>query len=553
VAVSDTRTVTVTDNPDITVQNLTACEDGTSGSASVNLNNAILTNPDAGTITFYNSLSDAQNETGAVTSPATVTVASSPRTFYIRAEAGTTNCYSTSSFTVTVTDNPDVTANSTTICSGDVIDLNTLITAADGGTITFHASQADANAGINAISQPVSPAIGAHTYYVRSTNGTCYGTTTLTVTVNACGANCTYTQGYYGNKNGNSCDGDGTNGTPITYQSPTDLIKALLGVGGTPNPLVVGAGGTTVTIPATATAATLLNSSMPGGGTARELFGSCTVESPAAACWTASTNPNTSYLTKQGRINNVLLSQTITLGLNLRISSSLPGFELEAGVLVTADPDGPCGTTTPKARTCVYSTVWPYALISDGYTYKTITADVVNALNAHYTNTVQGLFDFANDALGNVDGTMDTEHGVSLSAINAAVDAINNAFDGCKVFIGWDDETTCAPTNPAIISSSRMATGGEDQSLVKMNVKAFPNPFNDRIQFSIESNVSGKGSLVVYNMIGQKVKTVFEGYVFAGRGQVVDFKVPAASRANLIYILTINGKQRTGKVINQRR
>jgi hypothetical protein len=98
-----------------------------------------------------------------------------------------------------------------------------------------------------------------------------------------------------------------------------------------------------------------------------------------------------------------------------------------------------------------------------------------------------------------------------------------------------------------------MATGGEDQSLVKMNVKAFPNPFNDRIQFSIESNVSGKGSLVVYNMIGQKVKTVFEGYVFAGRGQVVDFKVPAASRANLIYILTINGKQRTGKVINQRR
>ncbi|MBP6587359.1 MAG: hypothetical protein KA208_04980, partial [Flavobacterium sp.] len=149
-------TVTVTDNPDITVQNLTACETGVSGAASMDLTGAILTNPDGGVITFHNSLADAQNETNAVASPTSVTVASSPRTFYVRAEAGTTNCYSTASFTVSVTDNPDITVQNIAACeigttgAASVALTGGILTNPDGGVITFYNSLADAQNEVNA-------------------------------------------------------------------------------------------------------------------------------------------------------------------------------------------------------------------------------------------------------------------------------------------------------------------------------------------------------------------------------------------------------------------
>jgi hypothetical protein len=440
-----------------------------------------------------------------------------------------------------------VTANNATICLGESINLNTLITNADGGTITFHASQADANNNANPIAQPVTPAgAGDYIYYVRSTNGNCFGTTTLTVTVNACGANCTYTQGYFGNKNGNSCDADGTDGTPITYNSPVELMTQLLS-----SPIVVGVAPKSITIPAGAAAAVKLNSVMPGGGKATELKNAvnCSIMD---ACF------NT-YLSNQGRINNVLLSQTITLSLNMRISSSLSSFELEAGTFATAKPEGGCGSTIPMQRICNYNPVWPYELLSvtNEYVYKTISQAVIDALNTKgYDNTVAGLLQLANDALANVDGTVGTEGGATLSDINNAVSAINEGFDQCRIFIGWDVEE-CAPNDPAqanlIVSGARINTNTEvDQTAALVKINAFPNPFSDRVRFNIQSNVSGKASLVVYNMVGQKIGNVFEGYVVAGRGQVVEYKAPLAARTNLIYIFTINGKQRVGKLINQR-
>ncbi len=81
------------------------------------------------------------------------------------------------------------------------------------------------------------------------------------------------------------------------------------------------------------------------------------------------------------------------------------------------------------------------------------------------------------------------------------------------------------------------------------NVKAYPNPFKDRVQFNIESTVSGKGSLVVYNLLGKKVTTVFEGDVYAGSKQIVDFTLPTLDQSNYIYKFTLNGKQIVGKLI----
>jgi len=83
----------------------------------------------------------------------------------------------------------------------------------------------------------------------------------------------------------------------------------------------------------------------------------------------------------------------------------------------------------------------------------------------------------------------------------------------------------------------------------KTKVLAAPNPFNDRIRFTLKSNVTGQGSLELFNMLGQKVKTVFQGYVNAGQSQVIEYAVPVSQRSNLIYLFRVGGEKTSGKLI----
>jgi len=55
----------------------------------------------------------------------------------------------------------------------------------------------------------------------------------------------------------------------------------------------------------------------------------------------------------------------------------------------------------------------------------------------------------------------------------------------------------------------------------------------------LKSAVSGKGSLELYNMMGQKVATVFQGYVQKGQAQTIQFRVSGAQRGSLIYVFSV--------------
>ena len=531
-------TVTVTDNPDITVQNLTACETGVSGAASMDLTGAILTNPDGGVITFHNSLADAQNETNAVASPTSVTVASSPRTFYVRAEAGV--CYSTASFTVSVTDNPDIAVQNLSACEtgatgAATFDLDDGVTGADGGTISFHTSLADADAGSNAIAgkDTYSASNGLTTIWVRSANGLCYGTSSFTITVNPnpelsihnpepvcegtavdltaaavtsgstleggslsywtdaaatipldtpsavmagtyyikvlttsgcmdiepvmvtdqpCGGPlCTYTQGYYGNLGGMSC-ADGKQFTTMGL-----IEKALLSYGGTMRiglPATLELPARSILISNTDEDKNAIIAVLPGGGSSYAL----SVGEPHLSALPSS------YL-KKGVLNNTLLAQTITLGLNLGIDSQLGDFVLQAGTLATAAPEGGCGFDTPMPRSC---SAEGYAPVINEYQYFTIPP-VVDLLPV---KTVQGLFDMANIALGG--GAL--PEGVSLSALASAVDVVNNAFDGCRISMGYDQ------TPLACLTSS-------PQDFVAFEVPIVNNTLTVKYKFSYETDV----------------------------------------------------------------
>jgi hypothetical protein len=50
-------------------------------------------------------------------------------------------------------------------------------------------------------------------------------------------------------------------------------------------------------------------------------------------------------------------------------------------------------------------------------------------------------------------------------------------------------------------------------------------------------------------MVGQKLQTVYNGYIIAGKGQTIDYKVPVQNRENLVYILRVRDQQVTGKLI----
>jgi hypothetical protein len=82
-------------------------------------------------------------------------------------------------------------------------------------------------------------------------------------------------------------------------------------------------------------------------------------------------------------------------------------------------------------------------------------------------------------------------------------------------------------------------------------VTAFPNPYNDKIRFIVNSPESGNGSLELFNMLGQKIRTVYQGRISQGT-QMFEVLVPLHQRSSLIYVMRLNQKQVSGKLLNIR-
>jgi hypothetical protein len=336
----------------------------------------------------------------------------------------------------------------------------------------------------------------SHTVRVKNSAGCESNPVTIVIgNLPVCSTYCSYTQGFWGNKNG------------------AKLLPSLLTA-----PLTVGRAGHSVIIPINSSAtnsAVKVNNVMPGGTAPTVLLaGDCDI---TASCFNA-------YLAK-GKIGNVLLSQTIALSLNLRL------------------PNNPLGSF-PIQSECAVTT---------GGTFQ-INQNVVNYLTYNgATATVTDLLNLANDLLGAVlapgqnTGTVANPRIVpSYSDVNNAVDAINNGFDGCRGFFGYQPCITLVTTRR---TNEGVSTAIETANAVE--VMARPNPFSDVIRFTIKASSSGHGTLEVFNMVGQKIKTVYEGFVQTGE-QTIEYRVPVSGRQNLIYVFTLNGKQQTGKLLNLR-
>ena len=117
---------------------------------------------------------------------------------------------------------------------------------------------------------------------------------------------------------------------------------------------------------------------------------------------------------------------------------------------------------------------------------------------------------------------------------------------GCSAIADCEDIVATCPEPGSIVNRTAPIT--ETTTALETSVKAFPNPFSDRIKFMVTSSVSGKGNLDIYNMMGQKVKTVYQGFIAAG-SQTFELSLPAQQVANLVYVLRIGDKKMTGKIL----
>ncbi len=118
-----------------------------------------------------------------------------------------------------------------------------------------------------------------------------------------------------------------------------------------------------------------------------------------------------------------------------------------------------------------------------------------------------------------------------ISSAASSCDASN-----CVLPLTTQTTATTDPTQPSKIAA--------DQT----TVKAYPNPFNNEVKFVVNAAHAGNGTLEIFNVLGQKVKTVYHGYVPAGVNNF-DLNLPGQKNANLIYRFILDNKLVTGKLI----
>ena len=112
------------------------------------------------------------------------------------------------------------------------------------------------------------------------------------------------------------------------------------------------------------------------------------------------------------------------------------------------------------------------------------------------------------------------------------------------------DASNCSQSNARLTTSTETQT--PTNNLTQLNIKAFPNPFSDKVKFLVTASEAGNGSLEVFNTLGQKVKTVFRGYIMSG-ANTFEVNLPAMKSAQLFYVLYVGDKKVTGKLLQLNR
>jgi len=109
----------------------------------------------------------------------------------------------------------------------------------------------------------------------------------------------------------------------------------------------------------------------------------------------------------------------------------------------------------------------------------------------------------------------------------------------------------CGPKLGPIVYLNKSAII-ETPAVEASSLKAYPNPFKDKVTFEFVSGADAHATLEITNMLGQKVATLLEQMVSKGVMNRVEYKPGENISGIYIYRLILDGEVQTGKLIYKR-
>jgi hypothetical protein len=507
------------------------CSDQPGGTtATFNLTGLNVTSSSNVTITWWENYTAPSTFANSIATPGSYSSSSKNVYAKITSNADAT-VFSVSTVTLTVNQKPSLAiTDPAAICSPGTVDLNTNSIVAGSilpGTITWSFSTASDGSG------PVAnaAAVGDGTFYIKATTNTtpaCSDIKAVTVTVKLTPANpqVSVVQPNCANANGTVTVTSPLDGGVVDYEYKNNAGSWQDGVDFT----VAAGAGYSITVrnkngqcvSSGAASGTMgAQPQTPGVPSATVIqptcataTGSITVNSPDAAITYTLTGPSPAITTQSNTTGIFSGLAPGTYGLTATKNGCTSG-----SVSKTVNPS----LTNPSFTVCL---VQPTLCASTG----SVTVNATGGSGFTYklnNGAPQGSNVFSNLASGSV---------TSITVANS---------DGCSATVSCANLVqSCPAPGPARISNSQTV----ESPVSSTTVKAYPNPFSDRIKFMVTSTVAGNGNLEIYNMMGQKVKTVYQGYIAAGT-QVFELSMPKQQVANLVYVLRIGDKKMTGKIL----
>ena len=330
------------------------------------------------------------------------------------------------------------------------------------------------------------------------------------------------------------------------------------------------------------------------GGTTPYTFNYTLNGSPATI---STTGANTSVTLAASTATATTLTYALTGVSDANCSNTASG---SAVVTVNAPPNAPGVSVTPPTCGNANGTVTVTSPLDDGtidYQYKNNAGEYTDnvaftvAANAGYSIVVRnkgtgcistattGTMGSQGSAPATPQVSVKTPASCSSSSITLEVTSPVGAYEyrnnngnwqSSKEFViqagaGYSiqarstSDITCisiAATCAAESNRSAIVQQSEKTALINIpgeetSVKAYPNPFSDKINFVVTNAESRKGTLEVYNLSGQRLATVYNGIIPAGT-QVFELRMPVRQVAELIYVLNLGNKKVTGKVLQVR-
>jgi hypothetical protein len=382
----------------------------------------------------------------------------------------------------------------------------------------------------NFISTPAAYVSGSKTVYAKVKNNadtTAYSVASVALTVNprptavAAGdlLTCTHTTA--------NLTGTGSTASGVTYTwtgpgtiTNSSSINATTATGGLYTLLVTNS---TTGCTATATASVSINTTVPTAAAAGDLI-TCS-HTTASLTGTGSTASGVTYLwSGSGAITNSssINATTVTGGLyTLKVTNTTSGCTATATASVSSN------TTAPTFTVCL---VQP-TLCSN--TAGSVTVNAANGSSFMYklnSGTPQSSNVFSGLGGGSVS---------SITVISG---------NGCSTTVNCADLVIGTCVAGSITQKETPVNGAMTTTVSGATVKAYPNPFSDRVKFVVNAPTAGNGALEIYNVMGQKVKTVYQGRINAGN-QTFQLTIPKKQQETLIYMLRVDGKKVTGKLL----